>query len=159
MNLLILKKTVDSTSVLSFVGRISYKIASSFSGFTADQFKNWTNLFSLICLRSILPSDHMQCWRYFANAYRLLCQMKITDAEIKLADAYLLQFCIRTEKIYGKGIITPNMHLHCHIKECIKDYGPIHNFGYFHMSTTMVSLRISLQTIVLMKFSLCNIFG
>ena len=33
-----------------FVGRIPYKIASSFSGFTADQFKSWTNYLSLICL-------------------------------------------------------------------------------------------------------------
>lgn len=57
--------------------------------------------------------------------------MKISDAEIKLADAFLLQFCCKVEKLYGKDIITPNMHLHCHIKQSLFDYGPIHNFWLF----------------------------
>ena len=130
-DLISIQEIVDSIVVPSFVGRIPYKIASNVSSFTADQFKNWTNLFSLICLRNLLPSDHLRCWRYFVRASRLLCQMKITVAELKLADAYLLQFCIQAEKLYGKGIVTPNMHLHCHLKQCIEDYGPIHNFWLF----------------------------
>ena len=37
------------------MGRIAYKVASSFSGFTADQFKNWTNYFCVL----ILYVDHI----------------------------------------------------------------------------------------------------
>lgn len=33
--------------------------------------------------------------------------------------------------MYGKDLITPNMHLHCHIKDSIYDYGPIHGFWLF----------------------------
>ena len=33
--------------------------------------------------------------------------------------------------LHGKDIITPNMHMSCHIKECILDYGPINNFWLF----------------------------
>ena len=124
----LLQDRVDSVKIPHYVGRIPHKITSAFSGFTADQFKNWTNLFSLMTLYDILPTEDLQCWRYFVLASRILCQMVITDEEIKLADAFLLQFCYRVERLYGKKIITPNMHLHCHLKQCLYDYGPIHNF-------------------------------
>ena len=86
------------------MGRIPYKIASSFSGLTADQFKYWTNYFSVMALHDILPNEHLQCWYYFVQASRLFCQMTITDAQIELADAFLLQFCCRVERLYGKGV-------------------------------------------------------
>ena len=40
---------VDSVQTASDVGRLPHKIASCFGGFTADQWKNWTNLFFYIC--------------------------------------------------------------------------------------------------------------
>ena len=57
--------------------------------------------------------------------------MSLTDADIRLADALLLQFCRRADRLYGKEAITPNMHLHCHLKQSLYDYGPIHNFWLF----------------------------
>lgn len=48
--------------------------------------------------------------------------------EAKLGDALLLQFCRRTERLFGKESITPNMHMHCHLHDCIKDFGPLHGF-------------------------------
>ena len=127
----LIQDRVNSIQTPSYVGRIPHKIASSFSGFTADQFKNWTNLFSLIALRDILPSQHLQYWRYFVVASRILCQMSISDSEIERADAFLLQFCCRVEQLLGKNVVTPNMHLHCHLKQSLHDYGPIHNFWLF----------------------------
>ena len=126
-----IQKCVDSTNVPPMVGRIPLKIASSFAGFTADQFKNWTNLFSLVALHDILPSDHLECWRHFVLASRLLSQMQISLTHVKLADALLLQFCRRVERMYGPSVVTPNMHLHAHIEQCILDYGPVYNFWLF----------------------------
>lgn len=126
-----IQSKVDSISKPHYIGRIPRKIASSFAGFTADQYKNWTNLFSVIALHDILTGDHLKCWYYFVQASRLLCQMSITDAQIQLADAFLLKFCHRVENLYGKNLITPNMHLHCHLKQCLLDYGPVHNFWLF----------------------------
>ena len=130
-DLSVIQDRIDSMQVPRYVGRIPYKIASSFSGFTADQFKSWTNYFSLICLRDILPDDHLKCWQLFVMAARLLCQMSITQTEIELADALLLRFCEQMEELYGKTVITPNMHLHCHLKTCLMEYGPVHNFWLF----------------------------
>ena len=98
---------VDSIFTPHYIGRIPHKIASSFAGFTGDQYKNWTNLFSVIALHDILTGDHLQCWYYFVQASRLLCQMSITDAQIQLADAFLLHFCCRVESLYGRKVITP----------------------------------------------------
>ena len=35
------------------------------------------------------------------------------------------------ERLYGKKCVTPNMHLHCHLKECVTDCGPVHAFWCF----------------------------
>ncbi len=37
----------------------------------------------------------------------------------------------RTELLYGKKNITPNMHMHAHLKSCIEDYGPLHGFWLY----------------------------
>ena len=57
--------------------------------------------------------------------------MNITRSELDLADALLLKFYRQVELLYGKDVITPNMHLHCHLKQCLLDYGPVHNFWLF----------------------------
>ena len=54
----------------------------------------------------------------------------MTFADIRLADAFLLQFCKRVESLYGEDI-TPNMHMRCHLLACMEDYGPIHGFWLF----------------------------
>ena len=33
--------------------------------------------------------------------------------------------------MYGQLEVTPNMHLHSHLINCIIDYGPVHNFWLF----------------------------
>ena len=64
-------------------------------------------------------------------ACRVFCAKQITVEKIMLGYAHLLQFCKRTEHIFGKEAVTPNMHLHCHLRECIMDYGPLHGFWLY----------------------------
>ena len=42
-----------------------------------------------------------------------------------------MKFGERFEQLYGKKAVTPNMHLHCHLKECVIDCGPVHAFWCF----------------------------
>lgn len=49
-----LQERVDKCIVPSSMGRIPHKIASSFSSFTTDQWKTWTNVFSLFALHGII---------------------------------------------------------------------------------------------------------
>ena len=127
----LLQKHVDSCITPPGIGRIPYKIATAFSGFTADQFKNWTNLFSLIALAEQMPLEHLGCWRTFVMASRILSKDVLTKDDIATGDALLLQFFKRIETLYGKMCITPNMHIACHLKDCMLDYGPLHSFWLF----------------------------
>ena len=49
------------------IGCIPGKLSSGFSKLTADQWCNWTIIYSLYCLKSILPHRH-NCWQEFAKA-------------------------------------------------------------------------------------------
>ena len=62
---------------------------------------------------------------------RILCAKQINKVSLQLADALLLKFCERSERQYGKETISPSMHMMCHLKECISDYGPLHEFWLF----------------------------
>ena len=99
------------------VGRIPHKISSGFSTFTADQFKNWTLVYSLIVLKPVLPEADLLCWYIFFQACQLLCSRAISyDNALKLNDL-LIRFCKMFEELYGKISCTPNLHLHCHLKD------------------------------------------
>ena len=94
--------------------------------FTVEQWLLWVNYYSLYCLYDILPTQHLECWRHFVLASRLLCKhAKFTTDDIRLADALLLQFCRKFESLYGSSAVTPNIHLHAHLAECINDFGNI----------------------------------
>ena len=83
------------------VGRIPYKVESGFSGFTADQLKNWVTIYSIPALYGIVAEEHLECWRTFVLACRLLCKYSLSPQDVQLADALLLQFCRRVERTYG----------------------------------------------------------
>ena len=65
-------------------------------------------------------------------ACRILCKHTLSHStsDLALADA-LLHFCKRVERLYGDSAITPNMHMHGHLKEVIEDYGPIQEIWLF----------------------------
>ena len=130
-NMDVIQQRVNSFTCPAGIGRIPLKIQSGFSQFTADQWKNWVIYFSIGALRNIVTGEILECWRHYVLACRVLCVQKITLEKAKLGDALLMQFCRRTERLFGKHTITPNMHLHSHLLECIVDYGPLHNFWCF----------------------------
>ena len=86
-----LKDKDDSMIVSSNIGRIPRKISSCFMSFTADEWKNWTVIYSIYALHGILPSSHYQCWCLFVKACRVLLQARLTGIEVKLVQNYLLQ--------------------------------------------------------------------
>ena len=42
-----------------------------------------------------------------------------------VADALLLRFCVHFERFYRGSAVTPNIHMHCHLVDYIKDFGPV----------------------------------
>ena len=101
------------------------------SSLTAEQWMIWVNYYSLYCLHNIIPSQHLECWRLFVLASRLFCKSCLSDDDIKLADGLLLRFCKEFQSLYGADSVTPNIHLHAHLVDCIRDYGPMSSFWLF----------------------------
>ena len=124
-----MQEKVDAVPVPTNIGRIPGKIAKSFSGFTADQWKNWVTIFSPYALYGILPEEHYRCWLLFVKARKLISAPLV--AHIASSQSFLLQFCREFEKLYGKPRVTPNMHLHTHLADCLFDYGPVCGFWLF----------------------------
>jgi hypothetical protein len=117
-----------SADDLAFSGSEHYSETASKS---AEQMMLWVNYYSLFCLYNILSANDYECWRHFVLASRLLCKPSPTTTDISIADKFLLQFCRRFETIYGDEAITPNMHMHGHLAECILEYGPMSSFWLF----------------------------
>ena len=127
-DLLVIQLRVDAMKVPASVGRLPRKIASGYSAFTADQWKNWTLIYSSIALRDVLPAKDYQIWMLFVRAVFYFTRTIISNADLERADAFLLRFCMEVEKHYGKAFCTPNMHMSLHLSQCVKDFGPLYAF-------------------------------
>ncbi len=46
-------------------------------------------------------------------------------------DSLILKFCQTFQQLYGSSACTPNLHLHCHLKQCFLDFGPAGSFWTF----------------------------
>ena len=113
------------------VGRIPRKLESGFFSVTADEWKNWIILYSPYALYGLINDDHYECWCYFVEACQLICQPVITKTGVAKAHDLIISFCSTYEQLYGKENCTPNMHMACHLKEIIFDYGSIYGFWCF----------------------------
>ena len=54
----LLQRRVNAVVPPPEIGRIPSKIATGFSGFTTDQWKNWVCYYSAFALKGILPKEH-----------------------------------------------------------------------------------------------------
>ena len=122
---------IDELNRATSIGRIPRKIGTNYGNYTAEEWKNWTLTFSMYALYGILPVNHLRIWERFVLACRILCQPVISKQEILKADALLVNFCTGMEKLYGKQFLTCNMHLHCHLRSVLLDYGPVFGFWLF----------------------------
>lgn len=127
----VIEERINKLDVGTGVGRLPHKIASNHGRYKASQWKNWTVIYSIYALQDLLPDKHMNCWHTFVMACRLLAVPALSQSDLKKTDMLLLKFCNQFEKLYGKKSVRINMHLHCHLKECVEDYGPVYSFWCF----------------------------
>ena len=65
------------------------------------------------------------------RACSLLCSRIISVSAALHAHSLLVEFCEEFEQLYGKKHCTMNLHLHCHLRECLLDFGPVYSFWLF----------------------------
>ena len=61
----------------------------------------------------------------------MLVSPMLTIEEAEQGHDLLVKFYIEFETLYGIEKVTPNMHMHTHLVECIMDYGPVYAFWLF----------------------------
>ena len=130
-DLKILEQKIDSFDVGTGNGRLPHRIASNYGGYTASQWKKWKLIYSLFSLKDLLPEGHLRYGQTFVLACQYMCSPIMSKTDIVKADLQLVKFGETFEHLYGKKFVTPNMHLHCHLKECVIDCGPVHAFWCF----------------------------
>ena len=113
------------------IGRVPLKIASKFSGFTAEQWKSWVLYFSLPVLKPLLPAEHYACWHKFVKACYIFCRRSISEEQVIIGDKVMMNFCKCFLSVYGKNLLTPNIHLHGHLASFIRDFGPVYSYWLF----------------------------
>lgn len=149
-----IESRIEVMNATSDLGRLPSKIATSCGGFTASQWQNWILYYAMYCTEGILPEEHLNCLQTFVIACRLLCKTSISKTDLFLADRKLLDFAIKFERLYGKEAVTPNIHLHMHLKSCIENYGSVFGFwcfsferyngllGNFHTNNRMIEVQL-----------------
>ncbi len=127
----IIQEKVDSFVSPADIGRLPSKISSGFSGFTAEQWKNWIIFYSLFALKDVLPWQHYNCWHQFVKVCVFLCRRTITQAQLQEANKFLDEFWKAYKQLYGADKCTMNIHLHGHLTDCVQDFGPVYSFWCF----------------------------
>ena len=92
----------------------------------------------------MLYQEDLECWYLFVQACRILVTPLLKIDEAKKGHEMLLKFCRQFQQLYGRDKVTPNMHMHRHILNCILDYGPV--YAFCHLKGTMVFWVATKQT-------------
>ncbi|KAG1391906.1 hypothetical protein G6F59_014761 [Rhizopus arrhizus] len=59
------------------------------------------------------------------------------------------EFVIGVAELYGPEMVTPNMHLHLHLKDSIQDFGPIYAFwlyGFERLNGDIKKMTVNYKT-------------
>ena len=126
-SLTVIEKRIKQFNIPIDVGRIPSNIQASYKSFTANQWKNWIVIYSIVVLKDLIPAEHLRCWQLFVRSCVILCSYCIRLSDITAADVLLEQFCCQFIMLYGDKKATFNMHLHLHLKETYVDFGPPHS--------------------------------
>ena len=104
------------------------KIQSGFSFMTADDWKSSVLVYSPVVLQGRLPQPKLVHWLRFVNACRLLIRPSLTEDDLTLAHEHMVAFCQDVQVLYEEQEVTPNMHLHVHMKETIENFSSPYGF-------------------------------
>ncbi|KAE8741643.1 hypothetical protein FOCC_FOCC012845 [Frankliniella occidentalis] len=80
---------------------------------------------SLIVLQRCLPEKYFQHWLLVVIAVHLLLQEVISEEDVELARLLLSVFVEESEELYGKGIMTYNLHGLQHMALMVKRWGAL----------------------------------
>lgn len=129
-DLKVIEERMRSLRVPDGVSNFVSKLRANFSYAKAADWKAWTCIFSLYCLRDILPAEHYQCWELFVSGCCLLVQYSLTTDDIDRIESLFLAFFKEYSRLWADEWwhVKSNFHLLLHIHEDLRRYGSMYNF-------------------------------
>ena len=106
------------------VARLSRPLSSR-TNWNAREYENWILYYSVPILRSYFSEKYLHHWMKFVEALFILLQSEITLDELDKAHQLMLSFVELTEKLYGEGAMSPNVHQMIHISDSVRNWGPL----------------------------------
>ena len=93
--------------------------------------ENWILIYSVYALHGITERSHFKCWCLLVESCFTLLRPVISETHIEKTHTLLVEYCKTFESLYGPERCTPNMHMCCHLKDCLLDFGPLSAFWCF----------------------------
>lgn len=89
----------------------------------ARELENWLLLYSVPVLSGILKAKYLNHWKLLVQAVYLLLQTKLTAEDCRNAHILLSHFIVKTEELYGKSMMTFNLHILSHLADHVLRWG------------------------------------
>ena len=137
------------------LGRIPHSMSSGYKRTRGDDWKTWLLVYSLYCLKGIIPNSYYNMWTTFVLACKLITKRQIQVNDLERAHDLFVLYANKYVELFGKEKCTFNIHLHLHIKECILNFGPIYAYwcfsferfngilGSYHTNNHDISVQVS----------------
>ena len=112
------------------------------------------SLYILLSALSFLNDNQYSMWLLFVRACSLLCSHAILRDAINSDNHHIHHYCSLFEAEFGRESCYPNLHMHCHLKQCLLVFGPAASFwlfafewmngvvGSFHTSNRAVEVQL-----------------
>ena len=166
-DLSMIEQRIKQIAIASDAGWVPRGFTSNWRSFNAHEWKCWTLVYSCFVLKGIIPDSDLHVWEKFVLACQKLSKSCLTPTDVSLAHGLIMNFLNAFENKYGSEKVTPNMHLHAHLQNCILEYGSVYGFWLFSFErfngilgsvpTNNKNIEIQLMQHFLQNEALCNL--
>lgn len=97
-----------------------------------SEWKNFLLYYSLVCFKAVMAhKKYYQHWFLFVYSVQIFAKTKITDVEFVAASAAMKLFVLQIESLYGKDLMSYNVHILLHVPRSVKMFGALWAWSTF----------------------------
>src|ERR1043165_6266345 len=129
--LLTIEKRISNVKVPADIRHIPSKVAhrsEEFNRFTADQWRIFYQVYAISCMWDMLDLEDKEIIFNFVCACNSLISQIVKQSDIDKAHNQLINMMKLIEQYYGPTLISSNIYLLLHIRQCCLDYGPPYTY-------------------------------
>ncbi len=126
-----LTKNLENVHVATNSRWVPTDIGSKHQYYNSYQWKEFTLCYSMIAYKGVIPLEYLECWALFVKACRLICQPVVRMKDAEEAHHLFKKFGTDVENLFGSDAVKPNHHFHCHLMDCIFNFGSPYSFWLF----------------------------